>query len=501
MTTIRRASPVPHGRAEPGRRPSGLAGAPKGGAAAPAEGPGFFTCADRAQSGQALVLGMLLAALAALALLRYFGAGQVAGAKARQVHALDAAAYSGALVQARAMNMLAYLNRAQIAHQIAMAHLVTLGSWTLFAGAQARQAAAGNPPAYLIAMLFGAAHGTAYQSAAAAAGPAAAALADSDGELAAAYAAHDDTVQRVFSAVQHEVVAGLPDARLAAMQQVLARNYPEWGDGARAPARGDVPGPSGGAEQGGAGRAFDISVRDDTWSGFLRAYAGHRELHGFVQDVARLYRFLDPRDHTLRSPWVVDERCPWLRHELRRRGATEIDARGRWQSIDTESFHALRSNRWIGCYYREYPMGWGWVPSAPGQAPDGAYVEDPPENFSAQDFWRWVSEATNWDIHAGDANPLANSRAVAGRQRWRGGGLPAYFDVAQSGRAGVFGFTVEFRHPGPEGVLLTSRSAAQTFFARPQPRADGLEEAPSLFHPYWQARLAWPDGASGQVRP
>jgi len=475
--------------------------------------PEFRTRPQHPQSGQALVLGMLLAALASLALLRYFAAGQVAGAKARQTHALDAAAYSGALVQARAMNMLAYLNRAQIGHQIAMAHLVTLGSWALFADAQARQAGRGNPPAYLIAMLFGAAHGAGYQSARAATGQGAA-LASVDGELAAAYAAHDDVVQRVFGAVQHEIVAGLPDARLAAMQQVLARNYPEWDDRSRAADASGIAeasgvsgtsgtsGTSGGSVQGEAGGRFDISVRDDTWPGYLQRYAGHRGLHGFVQDVARLYSFLDPRDHTLQSPWIVDERCPWLRHELRRRGVTEIDAVGRWQSIDTESFHALRSNRWIGCYYREYPMGWGWVPSAPGQAPTSAYVEDPPEDFSAQDFWRWVSEATNWDIHAGDANPLANSRAVAGRQRWRGGGLPTYFDVAQPGGSGVFGFTVEFRHPGPEGLRLTSRSAAQTFFARPQPRTDGYDESPNLFQPYWQARLAWPEAAaSAQVRP
>ena len=478
--------------------------------------PRFCARTQGAQSGQALVLGMLLAALASLALLRYFAAGQVAGAKARQVHALDAAAYSGALVQARAMNMLAYLNRAQIAHQIAMAHLVTLGSWALYADTQGRQAGRGNPPAYLIAMLFGAAHGAAYQSAVAAAGPAGA-LASRDGELAAAYAAHDDVVQRVFGAVQHEVVAGLPDARLAAMQQVLAHNYPEWEANVRqglpAGASGAASAPAtagasiatqaesiaGAVPQFGAGGLFDITVRDDSWPGFVRAYAGHHQLHGFVQDVARLYGFLDSRDHTLQSPWVVDERCPWLRHELRRRGTTQIDAYGRWQSIDTESFHALRSNRWIGCYFREYSMAWGWVPSAPGQAPGAAYVEDAPEDFSAQDFWRWVSEATNWDIHAGDANPLANSRAVAGRQRWRGGGLPTYFDVAQSGDTGAFGFTVEFRHPGPEGVLLTSRSAAQTFFARPQPRADGFEEAANLFHPYWQARLVW-SGAEASER-
>src|SRR5690606_10907700 len=89
------------------------------------------------QQGQALVLGMLLAGVAMVILARYFAVGQVVGAKARQLHALDAAAYSGALVQARALNMLAYINRAHVGHQLAMAHLVTLGSWASLGGAQA----------------------------------------------------------------------------------------------------------------------------------------------------------------------------------------------------------------------------------------------------------------------------------------------------------------------------------------------------------------------------
>jgi len=49
-----------------------------------------------AQQGQVLVLGMLLAAVLALAWLRYFAVGQVIAGKARLVHGLDAAAYSGA---------------------------------------------------------------------------------------------------------------------------------------------------------------------------------------------------------------------------------------------------------------------------------------------------------------------------------------------------------------------------------------------------------------------
>src|SRR5690606_11985818 len=122
------------------------------------------------QRGQVLVLGMVLAAVLSLAWMRYFATGQVLAAKVRLVHGLDAAAYSGALAQARTLNFLAYLNRARMAHQLAMAHLVTLGSWAHYAGMEARRLAQGNPPAHLIGLLFGADHGRAYLAAAGAAG-------------------------------------------------------------------------------------------------------------------------------------------------------------------------------------------------------------------------------------------------------------------------------------------------------------------------------------------
>jgi hypothetical protein len=145
--------------------------------------------AAHAQRGQVLVLGLVLATLLGLAWLRYFATAQVTASKARMVHGLDAASYSGALVQARTLNFLAYLNRARLGHQLAMAHLLTLGSWAHFGGMQAQRLAQGNPPAYLIGMLFGAGHGRAYLAAAAAAG-----LnhqTQVGGSLASAFAAHE----------------------------------------------------------------------------------------------------------------------------------------------------------------------------------------------------------------------------------------------------------------------------------------------------------------------
>lgn len=424
----------------------------------------------RAQDGQALVLGMLVAALLSVALLRYFSTGQVLAAKSRQVHGLDAATYSGALIQARALNMLAYLNRAQLAHQVAMAHLVTLGSWALYGGVEASQLGRGNPPAHLIGMMFGSDHGRAYLAASRAAGLGA--WASASGALGEAHSAHNRFVHGIYGDVSRAVVSGLPDARLAAIQTVLKRHYPESAD-------------------------FDVIVSADDWPDFVRRMAPAAHLRPLVERIAGLYEFLGPRNHTAENPWVVSERCPSLRHQLRRRGTTRMDVAGRWQSSDTQSYHALRSNRWIGCYYREYAMGWAWIPGTGGQSIGGAYSDAAPEDFSEQDFWRWVEQATQWDLLDGRDNPMANSYAMRSRPLWASGGLAPYYDVAAMGTEGVAGFSVRLSRPGPEDTILHARSAAQTYFARPDRRQDGRREGAHLFHPYWHARLAAPRDEEG----
>ncbi len=421
--------------------------------------------ACRRQDGQVLVLGMLLAAALSLALLRYFSAGQVLAAKVRQVHGLDAAAYSGALVQARALNMLAYLNRAQLAHQLAMAHLVTLGSWALFGGAEAGQVARGNPPAHLIGMLFGADHGRAYLAAARAAGLDE--WAREEGALGRAHAAHDRQVHALYAGLSRDVAATAPEARMAAIRAVLRAHYPERPEG-----------------------DLRVALLHDEWPALLRRHAPDQDLRELVQGIAGLYPFLGPRDHTARNAWAVDARCPMLRHQLRRRGQTAMDAAGRWQATDTQSFHALRANRWIGCYYREYAMGWAWIPAQAGAIMAGEYSDAAPEDFSEQDFWRWVQDATDWSLLDQSDNPIANSYAVRTRPKWQAGGLAPYYDMASTGPQGVAGFELHLSIDGPEGLVVQTRSAAHSYFVRPGPRADGLDEAPNLFQPYWLARLA-----------
>ncbi|RYF56603.1 MAG: hypothetical protein EOO27_17935, partial [Comamonadaceae bacterium] len=167
------------------------------------------------QGGQGLVLGLFAASAAGLMLVTVYNVGQVALARSRLTQATDAAAYSGALVQARTLNMLAHVQRTQVGHQVALAHLVTLGAWAQFADAQHANQQRGNPPGMIIGRFFGPVHRRAYrQSKALAAG--------TQSALARAIKGHDDATHVTLANVARALVQGLPISRAAAIDQVLA---------------------------------------------------------------------------------------------------------------------------------------------------------------------------------------------------------------------------------------------------------------------------------------
>ena len=442
------------------------------------------------QQGQALVLGLLVAGLGAAALVALYNLGQTVEARARLTHAADAAAYSGALQQARTLNALAYANRTQIAHQVAMAHLVTLAASARYARKMQAQRLRANPPAGLIAMLFGPDLGLAYGAARAVPG--------AEERLADAFGRHDRIVRQVLEAAAATAVAELPRSREHIMRKVLSANVPQAAAADAAP-------------------ALSLRLLSDGWPGYVeRRLATRRSgLRPAVEQAVARYRFLDSRSATRRNSWVVSPRCPLHRHELRRRGFTWLGPDGRWGALDTQSYHALRSNRWIGCYYREYAMGWATAQGDKSRAPEGLeYVDEPPPDFSQQDFWRWVELSTSWNIFEGATNPLANSYAMADAQRWGATGLPAYREVAAARGRAPLRFAVSVRLAGsalkttdagssvaaPVGRFayaalgragaVSVTSAAETYFVRPQARADGRGELATLFRPYWQARLS-----------
>lgn len=83
----------------------------------------------RQMKGQALVLFLGFAAAMIGVMLISFNSGQVTNAKMRAMNAADAAAYSGAVWQARTLNFQAYMNRAMVVNEVTIAQSVSLRSW------------------------------------------------------------------------------------------------------------------------------------------------------------------------------------------------------------------------------------------------------------------------------------------------------------------------------------------------------------------------------------
>lgn len=432
-----------------------------------------------AQSGQVLILGLSMMLVLVVMLLSLFNHGRLLNAKAKQSHTVDAAAYSGALIQARALNMQAYINLAQVGHQVAMGHLVTLASWAKFSATESRQYLSANPPSYLIGMMFGKAHQNAY--AASRRASSILSIAERNNDLEQRYARHDEIVNDVLLEVAYAVKQNLQNTRNEAIHEVIRANYPKH----HVVRSKDLNLSS--AEPQKNGLLWQLN--EDDPREFMLSYKPEGDYRSLITSVASVYKFLDTRNYKTKNNWIVSERCPHLRHELRRQGTTILNQDGNWQSTDTQSFHALRSNKWIGCYYREYPMGWGWISGRFNRIPNGfEYTENPPDNFANQDFWRWVQSATQWDLLGGSQNPLANSRAVMHRVQWRGGGLVPYIDINQTGHEQL-SFQLLIKGPEVGGHLMTVAAKAESFFERYKSRADGRYENANLWHPYWLARL------------
>ena len=79
--------------------------------------------------GQAMVLFLGFAAAMIGVMLVSFNSGQVTNAKMRAMNAADAAAYSGAVWEARSLNFQAYMNRAMVVNEVTIAQSVSLRSW------------------------------------------------------------------------------------------------------------------------------------------------------------------------------------------------------------------------------------------------------------------------------------------------------------------------------------------------------------------------------------
>lgn len=420
----------------------------------------------RPHSGQALVVMLAFMAVLSAAFIAVFNVGQIVNDKIKLTNAADAAAYSAALWEARSLNYQAYLNRAIIANEAATAQLVSLRSWSQYVDRVATNA--DRITRYIPPL----------------AGPMRA--------LAQGWGRINFSVQRAMPPLESALsiwnTRALTVAQGVAHQQALlvAEDMVRQVSAANEPR----------SEISAATRLLQVQN-----AGIWQHRFTERSQRG-SGDLRRFTRLLmDSRDGFTRSRRNdLPINLPVL--SLPRRGGTDLLGEYSWRGVDTLSLHLdLPFN------HVETPIGWG----------------------AAEQRRRAVTQRGD---HGGSLrrNPRASRRALAGNRPQQGyQGVPEIRDVVNTGRRDdrSLTYSVALRMPSsavltadqlflpsglatpdgsmaPAGPLLPDASlhaigSAQVHFRRPMARSDGRDEFPSLFNPYWQARLTATSGAERQL--
>jgi apolipoprotein N-acyltransferase len=443
------------------------------------------------QSGQVILpaLGLLLVTAA----LFYFmvNSGQAVNEKTRVVNAADAAAYSAGIVEARALNYQAYMNRAMVANEIIIAQLVSLASWTwYFANAVDYVGESVTEQVFMLAPDVRAGRLTAifaatkyvleYYTQRSASDYAKYIV---DYGIGPSVWAHDLAVTALSAsqhAVQLNLIAGLRQRQIAhdvvtAMDPKLDAQVVLVSHGFDSFTKSYARNGSGGDER---GRFADVTMRS--------------------RDA-----FTRERNWTIKG----DPIQAWRKNgAMKKRGGTDLVGYDEWRAVDTLELHGQHffcgsfRNKW--CDDIRTPVGWGAVNVNAGGGDEGAGHHG----------------------NAYDENPTTADRADADMKEpgiYKFSGLPDSRDVADVDADAPWqtGITilVSKKHtdtltsggaaqakPSGELALFNDRPAkgrmaalsrASVFFDRISPRADGKAEIASLYNPFWRVRLVAPVAA------
>lgn len=453
-------------------------------------------CGRFQEEGAALVLVIAIGAVAVLAWQHRGSLMQLLMAQQVLDRSVSAAALAAAQHHARLLNGHAYLNRTVMAHQVAMAHLMTIASVEKMRLEMSRRVTIGNPPLFLIGMMFGPSHAAAYAaSRLSAAGNTRRGL----HQLHEAFVQHDRLLDTELARARLTLRQGVEIKTRQIVREVLVRNM---------------------SKQHGATVDLNIDVQLPEQSQWPRVSSGAQDVwRNWFKKVIEANPYLGERRKTARNWWMISKGCPHMRHELRRRGESTFDAQGLWQVTDTLSFHAARGHKVYLCFWREYPMGWSNVISNLDREQkvsdhDRIYEREgaAPRNFSKVGFVKWIT--AQYSITAllyGLNNVLADGYGYESHLRWRSHHRVAPYLLRN---AKPLETRVTVRQPlaslndpllrlglrvkamlqihsnWPES--LTARSAAHAYYDRFQARKDKKTEFPNLFQPFWLAKnIVW----------
>ncbi|MES2320141.1 MAG: pilus assembly protein TadG-related protein [Pseudomonadota bacterium] len=404
-------------------------------------------------------------------LLVSFNSGQVSNAKMRAMNAADAAAYSGAVWEARSLNFQAYMNRAIIVNEVTIAQSVSLRSWVSYLNIFVRNI---NYIAQFVPWV-----GTATTA-----------------------------IHNALNAANNGVQNFLP------IIETLARGINQGEHGAQvimnagavlaAQEIASVVATKNGASLSPANAALWVS-NQTKWNALTKTYArGNAGIKGpdgrvRLKEVTLASRdgFTKKRDRKFGSKWVQTE--------FRKQGGTDL--------IDYDAWKGLDSAEWRNVYIKDWviriPLGWGGAQS---------YSPRVANNIGTH------GDINEWNDQDGkNARSMANNRRANAKMN-NGGAFPGYRDISnpkvQDETLSV-PFAVEVVIAGTaiptansvnkakslltDGTLIDhdphyatasggvyALAEACVTFERPYKadRRDGRKEYPSLFNPYWRASLA-----------
>lgn len=450
-------------------------------------------CLPRRQKGQVLLpaVALLLVSVA----LMYFmvNAGQAGIEKQRLNNAADAAAYSAALVEARALNIDAHLNRAMVANEIVIAQHVSLQSWARYAATAMANIGgtagdivfymAPDPEALGLTAVFAAGEAAiTYYT-----GNTPSEWADylRDYVIGPGVSVHDAVVQVLSlaqDAIHLSLVAGFRQTMVA--DDLVREMDPDM--------RAQVVLPS---------HEFDAFTK--SWA--KRGEGGSDE-RGRFADVTQRSRDAFSRE---RNWTITSTNIPLVRRNgaLKKRGGTDLVGFDEWRAVDTLELHGQRY--WCGRWWRprwcsdvQTSIGWAGVNvnAGGGDAGRGHHGNAYGENGRTAGRADSDMEEPRYYLFSGmpDARELKTIHPEDGQRS----GITVMVRKDHT-RLKTSGGSAEAKPSGelalfddkPAGARMVALARGEVFFDRINERADRKTELASLYNPYWRVRLIAPTAA------
>lgn len=409
----------------------------------------------RRERGQALVLAAALAAALVLTWLLVFNVGELVNTKLRLNLAADSAAYSAAVWEARSLNYQAYLNRGIVANEAAVAQLVSLRSWSGYLDrllANASTVSQFIPPLGRVVQALSSTWNGIDRGLQSSLPPLEIALShwNNDALVRAQALAHQQAPIAAAELAADVARLAVPEARIATLTRPFqASNGNEWQRYSQIQRRGS-----------GELREF-IDVVEASRDGF----SANR---GF--DAV-------PSNPLVSAP---------------KRGGTDVIGEYAWRGADTLALHVD-----LLLSHVETPLGWGAAEARRQvqrqQGEHGGSRRANPRTTRlalaasrSRDGYLGIPEIR--DLRGTPTADEARLRYVTVLE------LPAAAVATTDRTLGVD--SIEDASGARHSILPTfhrgrmlALGAAELYFQRPDARRDGADEKPSLFSPYWQARL------------